>query len=181
MKIHLASLMFVGMTFATAAIAQLRDADEVPRGEMSRADVDFMITADAANMDQLMLANRASSRARHSGVRSLADNVTHSYRKADDALRLLAGAKHVDLEHRPSKKGHDEADALLDRRGTLDREYANDVAHDGDDIIGMYQDAREHSDDPDVRAYADTMLGALHDLQRQATDLLAREGTGDHD
>lgn len=177
MKIHLFGLMLAGMACALAANAQLPHADEVPPGAMSSADVDFLTTADEANMDQLTLANRALSRARHPGARSLAENATHSYRKADDALRLLAAAKHVDLDHRQSDKGKAEADDLLDRNTTLDRDYAVDVARDGDDIIGMYEDARDNSEDGDVRAYADTMLDALYDLQRQAEDLLAREGT----
>lgn len=182
MRLHLfSSVLIVGMTCATAAFAQLPRADEVPADEMASGDIDFMTTADEANMDQLMLANRASSRALQPGTRSLAENVTHSYRKADSALRLLAGAKHVDLAHRPSEKGQAEADDLLDRRSALDHDYVVDVARDGDDIIGMYEDARDNSDDPDVRAFADTMLGALYDLQRQAEDMLARNDDNDDD
>ncbi|MEO5626600.1 MAG: DUF4142 domain-containing protein [Dokdonella sp.] len=172
------SLLFVGATFAGGAIAQLPHADEVPRGEMARADVDFLTTVDAANMDQLMLAKRAGSRARNPGVHSLSDNIVRSYTKADDALRLLAAAKHVDLAHRPTEKGQSEADSLLDHRGALDQEYVNDVVKNTDDLIVMYEGARDHSEDADIRTFADTMLPALHDHQRQAKDILAREGDG---
>lgn len=175
-RIGFYSLLLVGATFAGGAIAQLPHTDEVPRGEMSRADVDFLTTVDAANMDQLMLAKRAGSRARKPGVHSLADNIVRSYTKADDALRLLAAAKHVDLTHRPSEKGQSEADALLDRRGALDQEYVNDVVKNTDDLIVMYEGARDHSDDADIRTFANTMLPALQDHQRQAKDILAREG-----
>jgi putative membrane protein len=172
------ALMFAGAAFAGAATAQLPSATEVPRGEMSRADVDFLTTADAANMDQLMLGKRAQSRAKNPGVHSLANNVVSSFTKADDALRLLAGVKHVDLAHRPSDKGRTESDDLLDRHGALDAEYVVDVRHDTDDLIAMYEGARDQSSDPDIRRYADTMLGALHDHQRQASDLLARQTGG---
>ncbi len=180
MRTRLYSLLFVGATFAGGAIAQLPHADEVARGEMSRADIDFLTTADAANMDQLMLAKRAGSRARNPGVHSLSDNAVRSYTKADDALRLLAAAKHVDLAHRPSEKGKNEADALLDRHGALDQKYVNDVVANTDDLIVMYESARDDSDDADVRKFAGTMLPALQDHQRQAKDILAREGGGDH-
>jgi putative membrane protein len=175
MRTHLYSVLFAAATFASGAIAQLPQTEEMPSGALAGADVDFLQTADAANMDQLMLGKRAASRARNSGVHSLADNVVRSYTKADDALRLLAAAKHVDLAHRPSEKGQDDADALLDRKGALDREYVVGVTNDTDDLIAMYEDARDHSDDPDIRRYADTMLPALHDHQRQASDILARE------
>jgi putative membrane protein len=177
-RTQLYSLLFAGATFAGGAFAQLPNSEDVPRGEMSRADVDFLTTADAANMDQLMLAKRAASRAKTGAAHSLADNVVRSYSKADDALRLLAGAKHVDLAHRPTEKGREEADALLDRHGSLDTEYIQDVAHDTDDLIAMYEGARDQSSDPDIRRYADIMLEALHDHQRQAGDLVARQNGG---
>jgi putative membrane protein len=178
MKAYLYSLLFVGATIAGGALAQLPQYEQVPPGEMSRADVDFLMTADAANMDQLMLGKRAGSRARNPGVHSLADNVVLSYTKADDALRLLASAKNVELAHRPSEKGQVEADELLDRRGALDREYVLDVTANTDDLIAMYESARDNSEDADIRQYADTMLPSLHDHQRQASDILVREGYG---
>jgi len=177
-RTQLYAMLFAGATFAGGAIAQLPNAQEVPPGQLASADVDFLTTADAANMDQLMLAKRAASRAKTGAVHSLADNVVHSYSKADDALRLLAGQKHVDLAHRPTDKGRNEADALLDRKGSLDSEYITYVAHDTDDLIAMYEAARDQSRDPDVRRYADIMLGSLHDHQRQAGDLLARASGG---
>ncbi|MEO7432598.1 MAG: DUF4142 domain-containing protein [Dokdonella sp.] len=177
-KTQLYAMLFAGATFAGGAIAQLPKAQEVPAGQMASADVDFLKTADAANMDQLMLAKRAASRAKSGGAHSLADNVVHSYSKADDALRLLAGTKHVDLAHRPTQKGGDEADALLDRKGSIDTAYVEYVSHNTEDLIAMYETARDHSSDADVRGYADIMLGALRDLQRQSGDLLSRSNGG---
>lgn len=177
MRMHAFPLL-VAAVFAGGAFAQLPQYQDVPRGQLAAEDADFLATADASNMDQLMLGKRAQSRARNPGVHSLADNVVKSFTKADDSLRLLAGAKHVDLAHRPTEKGQGEADALLDRRSALDHEYVLDVQANINDLIAMYEDARDHSDDADIRSYADVMLGALQDHQRQAGDILTREGNG---
>jgi putative membrane protein len=173
------AFLAAGLAFgAIGAQAQMRDAIEVPPGELAAADVDFLQAADSANMDQLMLANRASSRTKRPGVHSLADNAHRAYSKADAALRLLAAKKSVDLDHHVTDRGQSDADAMLDERGQLDRIYVEGMMRDTDDIIAMYEDARDNSPDPDIRGYADTMLGALHDLDRQANDLYTRE-TGD--
>ena len=176
MKMSLASLVLAGALLGGSAAAQLPQAYEVPPGQLAPDDVHFLRAADAANMDQLMLGNRAASRARHPGVHSLADNVVASHREADDALRLLASRKNVDLEHRNSEHGQREADELLDRNTALDDEYVHDVVRDYDAIIAMYEDARANSEDADIRRYADIMLEKLHDNLRQATDLLERTG-----
>ena len=174
MKLHL--LAFVLALAALPVAAQLPKATEVAPGAMAPADVDFMRTADSANIDQIMLGRRASSRAKIPGVRSLADNVAQSHAKADDALRLLAGVKHVDLQHRPTERGQAEADQLVRKDVPAERMYVEDVVRDCDDLIALFENASANSQDPDIRKFADTMLPALRDHQRQATDLMVRRG-----
>jgi putative membrane protein len=174
MKLHF--LAFVLALAALPVAAQLPKATEVPPGAMVPSDVDFMRTADAANIDQIMLGRRASSRAKIPGVQSLADNVANSHGKADAALRLLAGVKHVDLQHRPTERGQAEADQLVRRDVPAERMYVEDVVRDCDDLIALFENASANSEDPDIRKFANTMLPALRDHQRQATDLMARQG-----
>jgi len=172
----LSSALFIGIALAGTAQAQLNGNTELPRGALASADVDFLQTADAANMDQLMLGKRAASRTRDPAVHSLADNLVQSYGKADNELRLLAGAKHVDLAHSPTRKGQDEADELMDHETSLERAYVEDVDRNTDDLMALYENARANSDDPDIRAFADEMLTALQGHKRQASDLIARKG-----
>jgi putative membrane protein len=158
-----------------SAMAQMREAVEVPAGALDPADVEFLQTADAANIDQLTFAMRVTGRPR-TAVRSLAENVLSSHRKADDALRLLAAAKHVDLDHRMTDRAKTEADDLLRRDVPVDRIYTEDLVRDSADMIAMYERARDTSEDPDIRWYADEMLPALRSNQRQAQDMLVKAG-----
>lgn len=173
MRTILLAAAFAALSFG--ANAQMREAIEVPAGALDQADVDFLRTADAANIDQLTFAMRVTGRER-TGVRSLAENVLSSHRKSDDALRLLAAAKHVDLDHRMTPRAQAEADDLLRRDVNVDRLYVEGLARDSADMIALYENARDASHDPDIRAYADTMLPALRSNQRQAQDLLSRAG-----
>lgn len=178
MKKPLFSMLFIGLAVSAVgtAQAQLNGNTERPAGALDRSDIDFLQTADAANMDQLMLGKRAASRSRDPAVHSLADNMVQSYGKADNELRLLAGAKHVDLPHRPTRKGQDEADALMNHQVSLERAYIEDVERNTDDLIAMYENARANSEDADIRAFADEMVTALQGHKRQASDLIARKG-----
>jgi predicted outer membrane protein len=164
----------------TPSIAQMRDALEVAPGGLDQADVDFMRTADTANIDQMTFANRIAGRSR-TQARSLAENVLSSHRKADDALRVLAGAKHVDLEHRMSPRAQEEADDLVRKDVPVDRLFAEDVARDGHDLIALYERTRDESRDPDIRKFADDMLPALRSNTRQAEDLLVSKGVASRD
>ncbi len=172
----LGAAWFAGFAFAGISQAQLNGNTELPRGALASADVHFRHTADAANMDQLMLGKRAASRTRDPAVHSLADSLVQSYGKADNELRLLAGAKHIDLAHDPTAKGQQQADGLMNHETSLERAYIGDVDRNTDDLIVMYENARAHSEDADVRAFADEMLAALRGQKRQVGDLIARKG-----
>jgi len=166
----------VALAFASmSAMGQMREAIEVPAGALAPADVDFLRTVDTANIDQLTFGKRIIGRKR-TGVRSLAENVVSSHEKANDAVRLLAAAKHVELDHRMSARANDEADELIRKDVNADRMYVENVVRDGNDLIALYQRTRDTSADPDIRQFADQMLPALESNTRQADDLLKRMG-----
>jgi predicted outer membrane protein len=163
------------LLLSTSALAQLREAVEVPPGMLAPADVDFLRTADTANIDQMTFGNRMAGNVK-SRMRTVGENVSRAHHKADEALRLLAAAKHVDLDHRMSDRAKVEADELMRPDPAVDRMYAENVVRDMDDLIALYEGAATSSADGDIRAYADEMLPALNDNKRQAADALARAG-----
>ena len=167
------ALAVAGALFATCAVAQLpRDAD-VPPGQLATRDLAYLQDADAANVAQLTLGNAAATIAVDPGVHSLANSVVSSYKKAIQGMNLLAGAKHVDMANKPTPVQQTEIDDLVAHHGAeADSMYVHDVARDSDDLISFYLDMRENAIDPDIRAYADTMLPAVRENRRSATDML---------
>ena len=162
--------------FAAPVMAQLPQASEVPAGSLAPADVDFLRTVDASNIDQITLGKRAASGTRHSSVRSLADNVARSHNKADSAVRVLAGVKNVDLEHRMTERAQAEAATLVSNDPAADRLYVEGVVRDSRDLIALYESTLATSQDADIRKFADSMLPAVRDYQRQADELIERNG-----
>ena len=108
---------------------------------------------------------------------SLANRIVASHTKADQALRLLAAQKHVDLPSRTDIDDHDELADLHDRKpgGDFDATYVKNVIDDHDRMIAMYEAAAHESVDPDIRRYADTMLPALRDNREQAVAMFNKQ------
>ena len=165
----------LALALVPAAFAQLPKSTEVPAGEMAVGDVDFIHAADAANVDQMTFAARIEGNPM-SNLKDMAKDVGASHRKADIALRLLAANKHVELTHDMTSRARQEADELIRRDLPTDKMYAENLVRDNQDLIAMYEHARNESPDPDIRQYADTMLPALQHNERRAEDFLARNG-----
>jgi putative membrane protein len=163
--------------FAAPTVAQLPESVEVPPGHLPQADVDFILEANTSNITQIAMGHAAESKAANPGIHSLADRIVSSHVKADQALQLLAGQKHVDL---PRSTDADDRAELADlharrRGGDFDAQYVQNVIDDHDRMIAMYEAARSESVDPDIRRYADTMLPALYENRDQAVALVNKQ------
>jgi len=179
MKTHslaLVTLLALGLPFATVT-AQMPSATAVPAGQLAQSDVDFLLSANSSNIKQIAMAHTAETGGVNPGVTALANKIVSSHTKADQALRLLAGPKHVDLPSTADSTTQSEIAELHThkRGGDFDSEYLRDVIADHDRMIGMYEAARNGSQDADIRRYADTMLPALRANREQATSLVKRQ------
>ena len=157
--------------------AQLPTAVEVAPGHLPRADVDFLLNANSANITQIAMGHAADGQGANPGIHSLANKIVSSHTKADQALRLLAERKHVDLPARTDIDDHHELADLHARRpgGDFDAQYVRNVIDDHDRMIEMYEEARNGSVDPDIRQYADIMLPALRENREQALAMFNKQ------
>lgn len=161
-----------------AAMAQLPKATEVPAGALAQSDSDFLQQANRGNVAQIMLARTAMKMKRvDSGVSALAESIVSSHTKAQSALKLLAGVKKVDLPGAPNASQKAEIDDLTltgNKGADGNRLFVEDVVRDNDQLIALYEDAMNDSQDPDIRKHASIMLPALRENRLRAQDLLSK-------
>ena len=165
-------------TFVASPVqAQLPQASEVAPGHLPRADVEFILGANSANITQIAMGHAADDKGAKPGIHSLANKIVSSHTKADQALRLLAAQKHIDLPARTDIDDHSELADLHARRagGDFDSQYVQNVIDDHDRMIAMYEEAAHESVDPDIRRYAETMLPALRENREQAVALVVKQ------
>jgi len=157
--------------------AQLPAATEVAPGHMPRADVEFILGANSTNITQIAMGHAADGQGAKPGIHSLPNRIVSSHTKADQALRLLAAQKHVDLPARTDIDDHSELADLHARKpgGDFDATYVKNVIDDHDRMIAMYEAAAHESIDPDIRRYADTMLPALRENRDQAVAMFNKQ------
>lgn len=157
--------------------AQLPAAAEVAPGHLPRADVEFILGANSTNITQIAMGHAADDHGAKPGIHSLANRIVSSHTKADQALRLLAAQKHVDLPGHTDTDDHSELADLHSRKpgGDFDAQYVKNVIDDHDRMIAMYEAAANESVDPDIRRYAATMLPALRDNREQAIAMVASQ------
>jgi putative membrane protein len=171
----------VAAAFATFvapnAEAQLPAATEVAPGHLPAADVDFILGANSSNITQIAMGHAADDQGAKPGIHSLANRIVSSHTKADQALRLLASQKNVDLPARTDIDDHSELADLHARKpgGDFDAAYVKNVIDDHDRMIAMYEAAAHESVDPDIRRYADTMLPALRENRDQAVAMFNKQ------
>ena len=165
-------------TFIASPVeAQLPAATEVAPGHLPRADVEFILGANSANITQIAMGHAADSNGTNPGVHSLADRIVSAHMKADQALQMLAAQKHVDLPRQTDIDDHNELADLHARHrgGDFDAQYVRNVIDDHDRMIDRYEEARNASVDPDIRRYADVMLPALREDREQAVALANKQ------
>lgn len=162
---------------APQAQAQLPAATEVAPGNLPRADVEFILGANSTNITQIAMGHAADDQGAKPGIHSLANRIVSSHTKADQALKLLAAQKHVDLPARTDSDDHSELADLHARKpgGDFDAAYVKNVIDDHDRMIAMYEAAAHESVDPDIRRYADTMLPALRENREQAVAMFNKQ------
>jgi putative membrane protein len=157
--------------------AQLPSATEVAPGHLPRADVEFILGANSTNITQIAMGHAADDQGAKPGIHSLANKIVSSHTKADQALRLMAAQKHVDLPARTDIDDHDELANLHAQKpgGDFDSQYVRNVIADHERMIAMYEAAAHESVDPDIRRYADTMLPSLRENHEQAVAMFNKQ------
>lgn len=148
---------------AAAALAAAAPAGKAVR--LARADRKFIDAAAGSGMFEVHVAQLAVSKANDLNVRNFASMLVDQHKAANDELVRIATAKKVELPAAPKRSLRREIDKLGKKSGDdFDRAFVREVgieAHEKD--IKLFQDARKHVKDPDLKAFVDKTLPVLQD------------------
>lgn len=132
---------------------------------LARADRKFIDAAAGSGMFEVHVAQLAVSKANDLNVRNFASMLVDQHKAANDELVRIATAKKVELPAAPKRSLRREIDKLGKKSGDdFDRAFVREVgieAHEKD--IKLFQDARKHVKDPDLKAFVDKTLPVLQD------------------
>ena len=132
---------------------------------MARADRKFIDDAARSGMFEVQVAQLAASKANDLNVKNFASMLVDQHTAANKELVQIANAKKVELPAAPKRSLRREIDKLGKKSGDeFDRAFVREVgikAHEKD--IKLFEDARKHVKDPDLKAFVDKTLPVLQD------------------
>lgn len=173
-----ASRGLAGMLFlAVLAVPPCAAADAAGATGISARDELFLKTAATSGMEEVKAGELAAERALRPEVREFANQMVKDHGANGQELKTLARGKGVAL---PEALADSSREKLFDLKKThaadFDHEYMTQFgvnAH--GEAQKIFQDAAEHGDDPDIRAYAAQSLTVINRHLDRARTLTGKE------
>jgi putative membrane protein len=135
------------------------------KDDVARADRKFIAAAAGSGMFEVHVSQLAASKANDANVKAFATMLVDQHKAANDELVRIASEKKVELPAAPKRSLRREIDKLGKKSGdAFDRAFVREVgiqAHEKD--IKLFQDARKHVKDPDLKAFVEKTLPVLQD------------------
>lgn len=179
-----AGVLLFGVAFAACAQSGSGKTPLVANA----ADSMFMTHAAADGMAEVRMGQMALEKSADAKVKQLAQRIVDDHTDANGKLRALAQAKQVVLPSAPTAEAQQSASAMKALDGSkFDQEWAAAMIKDHQKAVALFSTEVARTQDPEVRAFADTTLPTLKthlELARQLQDQLdlpgARDAAMDH-
>lgn len=149
----------------TDSVENAHDANDTNEDKGTGQDDDsndFAVKAANGGMLEMEVARLAREKAQNNDVKEFAAMMLNDHQKANDELKALAGRKNITL---PARLGDDEqkhVDELAKLTGSaFDKKYVDLMVDDHEEDIKLFQNAADHVDDADLKAFATKTLPTL--------------------
>jgi putative membrane protein len=144
---------------------------------VNQADGRFMKMAAEANMTEAHLGQMAEAQASHKAVKDFGQTLSMDHTNAYAALTVLANKTGETI---PKAIGHDRTiESLKHLRGkAFDRVFTQDEVQSHKAAIAAFRNEAEHGENPDVKAWAKTVIPTLEGHLRTAETLAKQVQSG---
>jgi putative membrane protein len=126
---------------------------------LSAGDKKFLTDAAKAGMMEIQMGRLGQSAGSSEAVKAFAKRMVDDHSKADSELKALAQEKKIDfpLDHSASMPT-----PLIGMEGeAFDKAYAKQAVADHEKAVALFQNEAKSGSDPDVKAWANSMLSTL--------------------
>jgi len=169
-------LSCLGLSLAQAALfsASAADTTDETRGQLSSADYKFAKAAACGGAMEVNLGKVAAEKSANSAVQQFAQRMVTDHGKAGKDLAKIASRKGASLPAEPTAADQREIDRLSKLPGPeFDKTYMNLMVREHKADEKEFKHASENVQDPDLKAFATTMLAMVHEHLKMAEDLVA--------
>ena len=145
---------------STMAVAEDHNDAKFDKGKED--DAEFMMKVAETNMLEIELGQLAQKNAMSKEVKNLGSILEKAHSKAQEELQALATKKQVSLSGMLSGDGKECQDKLMKITGSeFEKEYCDKTVKHHEESIEKFEKASKDATDPDLKAWAASMLPAL--------------------
>lgn len=170
----------ITLTLATALIALSVACNNQPKPEDSKEiaedkneavmedrkdekDAQFLVNAAEINLKEISLGQLAQSKSTMKDVQELGKMMETEHTKTLADLKALADKKSIAIPTSITEDGQKEYDKLNEKTGNdFDKDYCDAMVKGHKDAIDKFEKASMDAKDADIRAWASSVLPALH-------------------
>lgn len=164
-----------GDTTATTGTGTTAGAQQsgAAQTQLSAQDRDFVMRAAQSGMAEVEASRAAATRAANGKVRDFAQQMVRDHTASNEELMRIAQSKGIQLGTELDPEHRQRVEALMALQGDeFDRAYMQDMgvrAH--EEAVQLFERQAREGQDPDLRAFAGRMLGALRQHLAMAEQL----------
>ncbi len=148
-------------------------------GALDSADRKFLMKAAQGNVAEVETGRLASQKAMDPQVKEFGTTMVQDHTQANEKLMTLAQQKGIQLPSEPDKMDQKQMDKLQGLSGAqFDRTYSRSMLKDHKKDVKEYEHEAQHAKDPDVKAYAQSVLPTLQHHLALAEQLPEAAGKG---
>jgi putative membrane protein len=138
-------------------------------------DSEYLVDAAEVDLKEIELAKLAQTKSSNADVKAFAQMMIDQHTKASADTKALAGKKNISLPLALTDKGNEAFTDLNDKTGwDFDKAYADKMVDGHKKTIEKIEDAAEKAADPEIKAWATTMLPTLKAHLTHAEELKAK-------
>ena len=124
------------------------------------------------NLAEVAVADLARQQASQDAVKQYAEHLRSDHEQATEKLKSIAAQKGIDLPTDADAKHKRERDKLAKKQGgDFDKAFIDSMIKDHKSVIKEFEKEAKDGKDPELKAFADTMLPGLRKHLQEAQQL----------
>ncbi|HEY0047305.1 MAG TPA: DUF4142 domain-containing protein [Flavobacterium sp.] len=163
--------LFLGLTSCkdetkgedTKEVAEEQNEQNLDNNESLEDDSEFLVAAAESDLMEIEIGKLALSKGTHAEVKSFANMLVADHTKSANMMKPFAQKLGVSLPAAITEKGKERYNELNDQKAgaDFDKKFAQMMVQNHEDAIQKMQNASENAKDPEIKAWAATMVPTL--------------------
>ncbi len=147
----------------TKEVAEEQNEQNLDNNESLEDDSEFLVAAAESDLMEIELGKLGVTKGTHAEIKKFGNMLVSDHTKSANQMKPFAEKLGVALPGAITEKGKESYNKLNDQKAgqEFDEKFAEMMVKNHEDAVSMMQKASETANDPEIRAWAATMVPTL--------------------